>query len=98
MIIQSKNVWYRDRFQPLQLKISEAGTIEAINAYDDTLSEDYLKYSLSEAEPYTILLNQLHEIVETRDDLERPQGRTADRVRDHHRDRETLPIAFNQFL
>lgn len=35
---------------------------------DDTLSEDYLKYSLSEAEPYTILLNQLHEIVETRDD------------------------------
>lgn len=35
---------------------------------DDTLSFDYLKNSLSEAEPYTILLNQLHEIVETRDD------------------------------
>ena len=35
---------------------------------DDTLSADYLKNSLSEAEPYTILLNQLHEIVETRDD------------------------------
>lgn len=35
---------------------------------DDTLSEDYLKNSLSEAEPYTILLNQLHEIVENRDD------------------------------
>lgn len=35
---------------------------------DDTLSEDYLKHSLSEAEPYTILLNQLNEIVETRDD------------------------------
>lgn len=35
---------------------------------DDTLSADYLSNSLSEAEPYTILLNQLHEIVETRDD------------------------------
>ena len=35
---------------------------------DDTLSADYLKNSLAEAEPYTILLNQLHEIVETRDD------------------------------
>ena len=40
MIIQSKNVWYRDRFQPLQLKISDTGTIEAINAYDDALSEE----------------------------------------------------------
>lgn len=35
---------------------------------DDTLSADYLKNSLAEAEPYTILLNQLHEIVETKDD------------------------------
>lgn len=35
---------------------------------DDTLSVDYLNKSLSEAEPYTILLNQLHEIVDGRDD------------------------------
>ena len=35
---------------------------------DDTLSVDYLKHSLEEAEPYTILLNQLHEIVDSRDD------------------------------
>lgn len=35
---------------------------------DDTLSEDYLKHSLEEAEPFTILLNQLHEIVDNRDD------------------------------
>lgn len=35
---------------------------------DDTLSTDYLNKSLSEAEPYTILLNQLHEIVDGRND------------------------------
>ncbi len=35
---------------------------------DDTLSVDYLKHALEEAEPYTIVLNQLHEIVDGRDD------------------------------
>lgn len=35
---------------------------------DDTLSSDYLENSLSESEPFAILLNQLHEVVDGRDD------------------------------
>ena len=35
---------------------------------DDTLSPDFLKNSLAESEPYTILLNQLHEVIDNKDD------------------------------